>query len=175
MTEQADIQMFGECLRIAIPDVTIAVDRPDDPDGESWIDIGCGDFATSISYQPRYGFGVHIAAVGYGERPDEIYRTPVTAAKRLAQICLEGRNGRRIRHMTLADLRKMHDTTQAALAQAMHIKQPAVAKKEKSSDQMLGTLAAYVEALGGRIETRVIFDDLEAVLQTNPTDDQEIA
>ncbi len=175
MTAEAEILFFVECLRVAIPDVVVSIDEPENPDGESWIDIRCGSFPTSISYRPGHGFGVYIGADAYGERPDEIYRTPKTATRRLTQICLEGRNGRPVRHMTLADLRRLHDKTQAALAESMHIKQPAVAKKEKSTDQMLSALAAYVAALGGRVETRVIFDDLEAVLIAHEPNDQEVA
>jgi len=175
MSAEAEIQFFVECLRVTIPDIVVSIDEPENPNGESWIDIRCGSYPISISYRPRHGFGVYISADAYGERPDEVYRSAKTAAKRLTQICLEGRNGRPARHMTLGDLRRLHDKTQAALAESMHIKQPAVAKKEKSTDQMLSALATYVAALGGRVETRVIFDDVEAVLLAHQPDDQEVA
>lgn len=59
----------------------------------------------------------------------------------------------------LADLRESRGLTQARLADEMQVSQPNVSKVEGKEDIRLSTLRHYVEALGGRLEVRVVFDD----------------
>ncbi|MDQ3363565.1 MAG: helix-turn-helix transcriptional regulator [Actinomycetota bacterium] len=71
----------------------------------------------------------------------------------------------------LADLRQNRGVTQAELASALGVSQPNVSKIERGSGKgevLLGTLAGYVEALGGRLEVRAVFPE-------HPEDDVAVA
>jgi len=64
----------------------------------------------------------------------------------------------------LADLRQSRGVTQADLASALGVSQPNVSKIERSlgsgkGEVLLGTLAGYIEALGGRLEVRAVFPE----------------
>ena len=66
--------------------------------------------------------------------------------------------------MTLRDLRKAHELTQARIAQALNISQDGVSRLEKRSDFLLSTLRSYVEAMGGRLRLVAEFPDRNAVV-----------
>lgn len=53
--------------------------------------------------------------------------------------------------MTLRDLRKALALTQANLSSKLHMKQEAISRLERRSDLLLSTLAAYIEAMGGKL------------------------
>lgn len=65
----------------------------------------------------------------------------------------------------LSELRRERGLTQAELAEALSISQPAISKFEAAasrgsvsgSDVLLSTLAGYIEALGGRLELHATF------------------
>lgn len=61
--------------------------------------------------------------------------------------------------MDLQDLRKRRSVRQEDLAAALDISQPSVSKLERRSDLKLGTLAATIEALGGKLEIKALFPD----------------
>ena len=63
------------------------------------------------------------------------------------------------RYLTLQELRKAHNLTQAALAEKLNIKQENVSRLEKRSDLLLSTLKSYVEAMGGQLQLVVKFPD----------------
>ena len=64
----------------------------------------------------------------------------VATAERIAEV--EG----------LRALRKLAGRSQAYVAEALGVKQPAVAQMEKRTDVYLSTLRQYIEAAGGRLE-----------------------
>lgn len=53
--------------------------------------------------------------------------------------------------MPLHELRRARAMTQQAIGQALHVKQPAVAKLERRTDMYVSNLRSYVEALGGKL------------------------
>ncbi len=53
--------------------------------------------------------------------------------------------------MPLHELRQARALTQQALGEALHVKQPAVAKLERRADMYVSNLRAYIEAMGGRL------------------------
>src|ERR1700733_1370187 len=64
---------------------------------------------------------------------------------------IEARAARLIEEaMTLRDLRKAQEFTQARIAEALHISQNGVSRIEKRSDFLLSTLRSHVEAMGGQ-------------------------
>ena len=52
-------------------------------------------------------------------------------------------------HLTLQELRKARQLTQAQLAECLNIRQVTVSQMEKRTDLLLSTLRGYVEATGG--------------------------
>jgi DNA-binding XRE family transcriptional regulator len=65
--------------------------------------------------------------------------------------------------MTLRDLRKAHELTQARMAEALHISQDGVSRIEARSDFLLSTLRSYVEAMGGKLRLVAEFPDRRPV------------
>jgi hypothetical protein len=63
-------------------------------------------------------------------------------------------------------LRQARQLTQVALAARLDIPQNAVSRMERRTDLLLSTMRGYVEALGGRLELKVVFPDAEFVLES---------
>src|SRR5262245_56130650 len=63
--------------------------------------------------------------------------------------------------MPLDELRKAREMTQAKLAETLGVNQGEVSKIERRTDMYVSTLASYIEALGGRLEIRAVFQDQE--------------
>jgi hypothetical protein len=45
------------------------------------------------------------------------------------------------------------------LAEALHVKQPSIAKMERRADMYLSTLRSHIEAMGGQLEIVARFPD----------------
>ena len=56
---------------------------------------------------------------------------------------------------SLRELRRLSEMSQAKIAEALKISQPAVSKIEKQADMYLSTLRGYVEAMGGELDVIV--------------------
>ncbi len=63
--------------------------------------------------------------------------------------------------MPLDQLRKAQEMTQLEVAKVPGVNQGEVSKIEHRSDICISTLAEYIEALGGRLEIRAVFQDRE--------------
>jgi DNA-binding XRE family transcriptional regulator len=63
----------------------------------------------------------------------------------------------------LAEVRRARALTQVQLAQALEVSQAQVSRIERQGDLYLSTLAGYLEAMGGRLELRAVFDDAEPI------------
>ncbi|GHV36045.1 transcriptional regulator [Synergistales bacterium] len=61
--------------------------------------------------------------------------------------------------MPLHELRRAKGISQKALAEVLHIQQPAVAKIERRADMYISTLRSHIEAMGGELEITVRFPD----------------
>ena len=64
-----------------------------------------------------------------------------------------------LENMSLDQLRAARDLTQEHLASLLRIKQASVSKMERRADMYIGTLAKFIEAMGGQLEIRAIFPD----------------
>jgi transcriptional regulator with XRE-family HTH domain len=62
-------------------------------------------------------------------------------------------------NMSLDQLRAARELTQEHLAEILRIKQASVSKMERRTDMYIGTLAKFIEAMGGQLEIRAIFPD----------------
>ncbi len=58
----------------------------------------------------------------------------------------------------LAELRQSLDLTQTDVAELLHVTQRGVSHVEHEPNPRLGTLAEYVNVLGGHLELRAVFD-----------------
>ena len=66
---------------------------------------------------------------------------------------------------TLGALRQDVGLTQVQLAEKLAASQRAVSHVEHEPNPRVGTLAGYVEALGGRLELRAVFKDRAVALR----------
>lgn len=59
--------------------------------------------------------------------------------------------------MTLRDLRKALELTQADISSKLHMKQEAISRLERRSDLLLSTLISYIRAMGGELSLTAKF------------------
>ncbi len=74
--------------------------------------------------------------------------------------------------MTLRDLRKARELTQARMAEQLGITQDGISRLEKRSDLLLSTLRKSVEAMGGRLSLVAEFPDRAPVVLTGIAEDE---
>jgi len=70
--------------------------------------------------------------------------------------------------MRLAELRESRGLTQLQLAERLGVTQVNVSRIERAEDTQLSTINRYVEALGGHLELRAVFEGAEQPEQTVP-------
>jgi len=65
------------------------------------------------------------------------------------------------RPLSLRTLRLMHEMSQTELSPLMFMSRPRVSviERQSANDLYVRTIRKYVEALGGRLELSVVFDD----------------
>lgn len=54
--------------------------------------------------------------------------------------------------MPLHELRQARGLSQKALAEVLHVEQPAIAKMERRADMHVSTLRAHIRAMGGELQ-----------------------
>ena len=92
-----------------------------------------------------------------------ILREKMSAA---AQAEVENRVEKALAEMPLDELRRARGLSQKALADALHVQQPAIAKMERRADMYISTLRSHIEAMGGALEITARFPDV-AVKSSN--------
>ena|ERR1035438_3397354 len=93
--------------------------------------------------------------------PTRNFRELLGAMPADRQRNIEKRFRKSLAAMPLDQLRKAQEMTQLQLARILGVHQGEVSKIEHRSDICVSTLADYVEAMGGRLEIRAVFDDRE--------------
>jgi predicted transcriptional regulator len=68
------------------------------------------------------------------------------------------------RDLALAEVRRQRGLRQEDVADRLGVHQSNISRLEQSDDPFISTLERYVEALGGRLELRAVFDDEAVVL-----------
>lgn len=68
--------------------------------------------------------------------------------------------------MTLRDLRKAMELTQAEISEKLHMNQEAVSRLERRSDLLLSTLHAYIKAMGGELNLTAKFPNRPPITLT---------
>jgi DNA-binding XRE family transcriptional regulator len=76
-----------------------------------------------------------------------------------ARARVEARVKETLKNMPLEELRSTREMTQVNLAKVLGVQQSSISKMEKRTDMYLSTLRSYVEAMGGRLELRAVFQD----------------
>jgi DNA-binding XRE family transcriptional regulator len=71
----------------------------------------------------------------------------------------------------LHELRERRAASQGAVAQQLGTSRPNVSRIEQETDVRVSTLVRYVEALGGRLEIRAVFEDESVPLVGSDRDD----
>ena len=66
--------------------------------------------------------------------------------------------------MALHVVRNARALTQQAIAEALHVKQPAVAKLERRADMYVSNLRSYIEAVGGHLRIVAEFPDCQVAI-----------
>ena len=76
-----------------------------------------------------------------------------------AQARSEPEASRMLREMPLDELRTARSLTQEELAATLNVKQASISKLEHRTDMYVGTLARFIQAMGGELEIRAVFPD----------------
>ena len=76
-----------------------------------------------------------------------------------AQARVEAKAQTLLAEMPLNELRQARGLSQKALAEVLHIQQPAITKMERRTDMYISTLRSHIEAMGGRLEVIARFPD----------------
>jgi hypothetical protein len=164
-----EVKELEKCLIVDIPNCTVEVDLPDAPTGMTWIDVRSGTFQCTITWSAATDFGFFTnVEKGYGDRPNERYKTWQLAEKRVLQLW-KGWNGAALKPCPpgLAEVRELVGVTQADLASVRGVSQNAISKFEHRDDALLSTLCRWAEAMGGTCEVRVHFPDFDCSLTTS--------
>ncbi len=164
---------FETMMRSWWPDATVEVDQPDHQDGEWWFDVRAGKTVIPVSWRSDRGFGLYVENSGYGEKPSEIYQDPRLVCRRVRELSDAAAMGSAPTPMRLGQVRKLVGMTQADLANALHIGQANVSRLEGRSNPTLGSMRALVEAMGGRLEVRVMFSDIDVPIALPLSDAEE--
>jgi DNA-binding XRE family transcriptional regulator len=77
------------------------------------------------------------------------------------QARAEARARAMLAEMPLNELRQARGLSQKALAEVLHVQQPAIAKIEQRTDMYLSTLRNHIEAMGGQLDIIARFPDGE--------------
>jgi DNA-binding XRE family transcriptional regulator len=168
VAEPTPVRRFIEGLTALLSGSQIVLDRPSQPDGEWFIDVACGRFKSTIAWRLKFGFGIFTSEETYGDRPNEIFRQPETAVLRIQQLYERWNRTKKISAPGLSELRQLVGVQQAELAQLLDLNQPAISRFENRGDVKVSTLNSYVEAIGGRLEMRVHFDELDVSIDLAP-------
>ena len=72
---------------------------------------------------------------------------------------VDARVHKELLEMDLRAMRELLDVTQEQLAELLEKSQAVVSRMESRDDHLISTLRRYVEALGGQLEVRAVFDD----------------
>jgi DNA-binding XRE family transcriptional regulator len=91
--------------------------------------------------------------------PTRKFRELLDAMPAERQRRVEKRFQESLAAMPLDELRKARQMTQLQLAGILGVNQGEVSKIEYRPDICISTLANYIEAMGGRLEIRAVFED----------------
>ncbi len=125
-------------LRKALPQAQVTSAEPAEPGGVGFLDVAYGGHVLAVQWQQNWHFGVSSPeGHGYGEKPDETYRTADEAAARMVELLQSGGRTEPPPEVTLRKLRAERKLPQAALAALLGVSQPAVSRLEHNVSRMM--------------------------------------
>src|SRR5947209_17696073 len=93
-------------LRKTFPDAQLDFSEPAAPGGVGFLDVSSGGNVLAVQWQEKRHFGVSSPeGHGYGEKPDEVYRTVDEAATRITKLLNSGGKTNPPLEATLRELR----------------------------------------------------------------------
>jgi len=168
MSTPKEITSLERLLQERNQNIAFEADPPRDQNGTWWIDVKLLATTVNVAWNKRFGFGLFTdPEIGYGEHPNEVYRTVDFACRRLLQLFELGSAQRESLAMRLDNLRKLKQVSQVELSDKLGINQASISKFEHRADMKLGTVLDYVRAIGGHLELKVHFPEFDASLATN--------
>lgn len=159
------LKTFRDALQREVPTVKVNLEDGGGKPPNWWIDVqGPAGRHVTVEWRSDRGFGIFNPdrELGYGDRPDEVFRDDKKAAKRVAQF-LRPRQWLRNRPW-LRIIREIREVSQVELARRMRTDQAAISKLENRKNLQVSTLSKAVQALGGRIKIMAYFDDCDILL-----------
>lgn len=99
------------------------------------------------------------------------YRTLQSKMSAKARAESDAEYKRLVAEMSLDQLRKARELTQAKIADELHIGKGDVSKLERRTDMYVSTLAGYLQAMGAELEIRAVFPDGKVVKITQFSDE----
>lgn len=78
-----------------------------------------------------------------------------------------------LKEMPLHELRQARGLSQQALAESLHVQQPAIAKMEKRTDMYISTLRKHIRAMGGELDVTARFPDGDVRIENFVMSDHE--
>jgi DNA-binding XRE family transcriptional regulator len=148
-------------IQKSFPDARIDFSDPAAPGSVGFLDIACGDIVLVVQWHDKGHFGVSSPeGHGYGEKPDEVYRTVEETAARITDLLQSGRKTEPPLEVTLRELRAERNLPQTGLAARLGVSQPAVSRLERHVSRMIvASLRAVVQAMGGSLVIQAHFPD----------------
>ena len=76
-----------------------------------------------------------------------------------ARARAEEKTKQMLAEMPLNEIRQARKLSQEHLAQILHVNQASISKLERRTDMYISTLRDFIEAMGGRLEIKAVFQD----------------
>jgi len=143
-----------DAVREKIPNVTVTLAEPALPAGFWHVDFVLGARAASVQIEAPDRIGVTALPAEYGCEAEEYFEDPEAAVNRVVEILSSTEHGSLGR--IVQRLRSAAGRSQAELAAALGLRQPAVSKLERRDDVTLAMLYDVAELVGARVT--VIFE-----------------
>ena len=152
--------------------VEYTIDPPFEEGGEWWIDLNLNQWKTSAVWKDGQGFGLFTSDDVFGQRPDEIFHNQSMAAARLKSIAEKSLSNEPT-EMTLKDIRHLFGESQQTMADRLATGQAEVSRFEARGNVRIERSRQYIEALGGKLEMIVTFDDFRSPIALPVSDEQD--
>lgn len=150
-----------QSVRERLPGVRVEIHEPYLEDGYWFADILYKGNPLVFDWRKGGLFGLtSLGGNGYGQKPDEVYKTVEEVADRIVNLLEAGRRTQLPAEVVLRELRAQRNFSHAKLAEILGVEQPAVSRLEGRLNNMrLSSLQAFVRALDGRLVIQVHFKD----------------
>ena len=163
MNELRHLQHF---LTRAFPTARITVDDPLVKGGVWLLDLFLPDYHLAIAWRKDKGFGIVSNDMhGYGEGADEVYDTLEDALPRIVELVAGRQTTAPPEAIKLREVREQRGLSQEEVARRLGSRQASISRTEARSDFLLSSLKKYAEALGAKLEVKMVFPDNEVELK----------